>query len=48
MEFRPQASFMPQVPVRGSGFVFPQKASQRYQDKQAKSNALGGTSPHAG
>ncbi|KAF9134469.1 hypothetical protein BGW39_006929 [Mortierella sp. 14UC] len=36
MEFRPQASFLPQVPVRGTGFVLPQKPSQRYQAEQDK------------
>lgn len=36
MEFRPQASFMPQVPVRGSAPVLPQKPSLRYQSEQAK------------
>ncbi|KAK5820968.1 hypothetical protein F5H01DRAFT_339703 [Linnemannia elongata] len=36
MEFRPQASFIPQVPLRGSAPVLPQKPSLRYQAEQAK------------
>ncbi|KAF9123043.1 hypothetical protein BGX30_001639 [Mortierella sp. GBA39] len=36
VEFRPQASFIPQIPVRGSGPVLPQRPSQRYIDEQAK------------
>ncbi|KAG0320203.1 hypothetical protein BGZ97_000493 [Linnemannia gamsii] len=36
VEFRPQASFLPQVPVRGTGPVLPQKPSQRYQNEQAE------------
>ncbi|KAH7044691.1 hypothetical protein BKA57DRAFT_87270 [Linnemannia elongata] len=38
VEFRPQASFLPQIPVRGSGPVLPQNPSQRYLDEQAKMN----------
>ncbi|KAK3847063.1 MAG: hypothetical protein J3R72DRAFT_432998 [Linnemannia gamsii] len=34
MEYRPQAVFLPQVPVRGTGFVLPQKVSERYQREQ--------------
>ncbi|KAF9119294.1 hypothetical protein BGW39_000398 [Mortierella sp. 14UC] len=34
MEYRPQAVFLPQVPVRGIGFVLPQRASERYQREQ--------------
>ncbi|KAF9536820.1 hypothetical protein EC957_009602 [Mortierella hygrophila] len=36
VEFRPQASFIPQIPIRGSGPVLPQRPSQRYLDEQAK------------
>ncbi|KAG0320200.1 hypothetical protein BGZ97_000490 [Linnemannia gamsii] len=36
VEFRPQASFIPQIPVRGSGPVLPQKPSLRYQAEQAR------------
>ncbi|KAF9123044.1 hypothetical protein BGX30_001640 [Mortierella sp. GBA39] len=36
MEFRPQASFIPQVPVRGTAPVLSQKPSLRYQAEQAK------------
>ncbi|KAF8944547.1 hypothetical protein BGZ47_004103 [Haplosporangium gracile] len=39
VEFRPQASFLPQIPVRGTGPVLPQKPSQRYQAEQAKLKA---------
>jgi len=43
MEFRPQASFLPQIPVRGDGFVLPQKVSQRYLDEQNKLKTEGVT-----
>ncbi|KAG0284672.1 hypothetical protein BGZ96_010972 [Linnemannia gamsii] len=36
MEFRPQASFIPQVSIRGTAPVLPQKPSLRYQAEQAK------------
>ncbi|KAF9119241.1 hypothetical protein BGW39_000439 [Mortierella sp. 14UC] len=36
VEFRPQASFLPQVPVRGTSPVFPQKPSPRYRAEQQK------------
>ena len=36
LDFRPQASFLPQVPARGVAPVLPQKTSQRYLDEQAK------------
>ncbi|KAF9538793.1 hypothetical protein EC957_006215, partial [Mortierella hygrophila] len=36
MEFRPQASFIPQVPVRGTAPVLSQKPSLKYQAEQAK------------
>ncbi|KAF9142595.1 hypothetical protein BG015_000745 [Linnemannia schmuckeri] len=39
VEFRPQALFLPQIPVRGTGPVLPQKPSQRYQAEQAKLKA---------
>ncbi|KAF9142597.1 hypothetical protein BG015_000747 [Linnemannia schmuckeri] len=38
LDFRPQASFLPQVPTRGVAPVLPQKVSQRYLDEQAKLN----------
>ncbi|KAF9134470.1 hypothetical protein BGW39_006930 [Mortierella sp. 14UC] len=41
MEFRPQASFLPQIRARGSAPVLPQKPSQRYQDEQKKIAAQG-------
>ncbi|OAQ28367.1 FAD/NAD(P)-binding domain-containing protein [Linnemannia elongata AG-77] len=35
LEFRPQATFLPQIPVRGIGYVIPQMVSQRYKEEQA-------------
>ena len=35
MEFRPQVAFLPQVPVRGTAPVLPQKVSERYLREQA-------------
>ncbi|KAF9087644.1 hypothetical protein BGX23_007964 [Mortierella sp. AD031] len=40
MEFRPQATFIPQVPNRGTGLVLPQRMSKRYQEEQAKSKGV--------
>lgn len=39
LEFRPQATFLPQVPVRGIGYVVPQMVSQRYLNEQTKLKA---------
>ncbi|KAH7044690.1 hypothetical protein BKA57DRAFT_494570 [Linnemannia elongata] len=39
VEFRPQATFLPLVPSRGTGRWLPQKPSQRYQAEQAKLKA---------
>jgi hypothetical protein len=39
MAYRPQASYLPQVPNRGSSFVHPQKPSRRYQEEQANAKA---------
>ncbi|KAK3840349.1 MAG: hypothetical protein JOS17DRAFT_769871 [Linnemannia elongata] len=36
VEYRPQATFLPPVPRRGTGHWLPQKPSQRYQAEQAK------------
>jgi hypothetical protein len=36
LEFQPQAMFLPQVPVHGIGYVFPQMVSQRYLSEQTK------------
>ncbi|KAK3819884.1 MAG: hypothetical protein J3Q66DRAFT_335742 [Benniella sp.] len=39
MAYRPQVSYLPQIPNRGSSFVHPQKPSRRYQEEQAKAEA---------
>lgn len=35
LESRPQATFLPQIPVHGIGYVIPQMVSQRYKEEQA-------------
>ncbi|KAF8930081.1 hypothetical protein BGZ58_008479 [Dissophora ornata] len=35
-QYRPQASFLPQTPNRGTGSVMPQKHSRRYMEEQAQ------------
>ena len=37
--YRPQATFLPMVPKRGTFPVLPQKMSRRYENEQAKKNA---------
>ncbi|KAG0376744.1 hypothetical protein BGX24_007290 [Mortierella sp. AD032] len=39
VECRPQVSFLPQVPNRGTGLVLPQRSSQRYLEEQKKLNS---------
>ncbi|KAF9134468.1 hypothetical protein BGW39_006928 [Mortierella sp. 14UC] len=39
LDFRPQASFLPQIPAHGTLPVLPQKVSQRYLDEQGKQKA---------
>ncbi|KAG0204889.1 hypothetical protein BGX33_008243 [Mortierella sp. NVP41] len=41
LEFRPQVAFLPQVPIRGTSPVLPQKVSERYQREQAALKAEG-------
>ncbi|KAK3847061.1 MAG: hypothetical protein J3R72DRAFT_379683 [Linnemannia gamsii] len=43
VEFRPQATFLPQIPARGIASVLPQKVSQRYQDEQTKLHSSAAT-----
>ncbi|KAG0280767.1 hypothetical protein BGZ95_008793 [Linnemannia exigua] len=44
VNYRPQATFIPQIPVRGIGSVLPQMVSKRYQEEQAKLKAKGESS----
>ncbi|KAF9347902.1 hypothetical protein BGX26_000660, partial [Mortierella sp. AD094] len=39
LAYRPQASFLPQVPKRGTIDVLPQKPSKRYQKEQGLAGA---------
>ncbi|KAF9994983.1 hypothetical protein BGZ79_000229 [Entomortierella chlamydospora] len=40
LAYRPQASFLPQAPKRGTCYVVPQKPSKRYQEEQELSKHL--------
>ncbi|KAF9280585.1 hypothetical protein BGZ68_007130 [Mortierella alpina] len=40
MAYRPQASFLPRVSNRGTGRVFPQKPSMKYQVRQDSANSM--------
>ena len=39
--YRPQATFIPQIPNKGSGPFLPQTPSKRYQREQAEADSKG-------
>ncbi|KAF9981361.1 hypothetical protein BGZ65_004038, partial [Modicella reniformis] len=43
LAYRPQISFLPQVPKKGTSPVHPQKPSRRYQEEQAKKAGVAST-----
>ncbi|KAG0199092.1 hypothetical protein BGX28_007567 [Mortierella sp. GBA30] len=46
--YRPQASFLPLVPPRGTGHALPQAPSKRYAEEQARVSKVGDVAPLSG